>query len=43
MQKKLSKILNKEIEIFKDVKFIEDITFEQLKKISIKNNESYIN
>ena len=43
MQKKLSEILKKEIESYKDVKYIERITFEQLKKISIKNNNSFLN
>ena len=43
MQKKLNKFLKKEMEKFKDVKFIEGITFEQLKKISIKKNNFYIN
>jgi len=40
MQKKLNKFLKKDIEEFKDVKYIEGITFQQLKKISIK---SYVN
>ena len=43
MQKKLSKFFKKEIERYKDVKYIERITFEQLKKISIKNNNSFLN
>ena len=41
MQKKLNKFLKSEIEKFEHVKFIETLTFEQLKKISIKND--YVN
>jgi len=43
MQKKLSKFLKKEIEKFKDVKYIEGLTFEQLKQISIRKNDYYLN
>jgi hypothetical protein len=34
MQKKLNKFIKKEIEKFKDTKYIEGITFEQLTKLS---------
>jgi len=36
MQKRLKSYFKKETEKFKDVKYIEAVTFEQLKKISIK-------
>lgn len=36
MQKKLGKFIKKEIEMFKDAKYIEALTFEQLKRISVK-------
>jgi len=36
MQKRLNNFIKKEIEKFKDVKYIEALTFEQLKKISIE-------
>ncbi|MDP6547608.1 MAG: hypothetical protein QF917_01450 [Candidatus Woesearchaeota archaeon] len=42
MQKKLNKFIRKEMEKFKDIKYIEGITFEQLKKIS-KEDNYYIN
>lgn len=38
MQKKLNKFLRQETEKIKNVKYIEGITFEQLKKISVKEN-----
>ena len=41
MQKKLNKFLKKEIEKFKDAKYIEGLTFEQLKKIS--KEDYYVN
>jgi len=43
MQKKLSKFLKNEIEKFKDVKYIEGVTFEQLKKISVREDDYYLN
>ena len=43
MQKKLNKFLKKEIEKFKDMKYIEGITFEQLKKISKEEEDYYVN
>ena len=41
MQKKSSKFLKKEIEKFKDIKYIEGITFEQLKKISKEEEDDF--
>ena len=38
MQKKLNKFIEKEIEKLEHSKFIETITFEQIKKISINND-----
>ena len=35
MQKKSNKFLEKEIEAFRYSRYIEEITFEQLKKISV--------
>jgi cell division protein FtsB len=43
MQKKLNSFLRKEIEKFKDNKYIEGLTFEQLKKISSKEDDFYLN
>ena len=36
MQRKLNKFLEKEIKKLESIKFIEGITFEQLKKISVR-------
>ena len=41
MKKKSNNFLKREIEKFKDAKYLEDLTFEQLKKIS--EEEYYIN
>ncbi|MEK6876508.1 MAG: hypothetical protein AABX63_03795 [Nanoarchaeota archaeon] len=38
MQKKLNKFIEKEIEKLEYSKFIETITFEQIKKISLEND-----
>ena len=38
MQKKLNKFIEKEIEKLEYSKFIESITFEQIKKISVNND-----
>ncbi len=38
MQKKLNKFIEKEIEKLKHLKFIETITFEQIKKISLNDD-----
>jgi len=43
MQKKLDKFLKKEIEKIKNLKYIEGITFEQLKKKSIEEDIYYLN
>ena len=43
MQKKSNNFLKKEIEKFKDMKYIEGITFEQLKKISKEEDDYYVN
>ena len=43
MQKKLNSFLKKEIEKFKDTKYIEGLTFEQIKKISADKEDYYIN
>ena len=43
MQKKLNSFLKKEIEKFKDIKYIEGLTFEQIKKISTDKDDYYIN
>ena len=43
MQKKLDKFLKKEIDKLKDAKYIEGITFEQLKKISVKGEDYLLN
>ena len=43
MQKKSSKFLKKEIEKFRDAKYIEGLTFEQLKKISEEEQDYYVN
>ena len=43
VQKKLNKFLKKEIEKFKDIKYIEGITFEQIKKLSAEKEDYYIN
>ena len=43
VQKKLNSFLKKEIEKFKDIKYIEGLTFEQIKKISADKEDYYIN
>ena len=43
MQKKLNSFLKKEIEKFKDIKYIEGITFEQIKKLSVEDDDYYLN
>ncbi len=43
MQKKLNSFLKKEIERLENVKYIEGITFEQLKKLSAEKNDYHIN
>ena len=42
VQKKSNKFLKKEIEKFKDIKYIEGITFEQIKKLSVED-DYYLN
>ena len=43
MQKKLNSFLKKEIERFETTKYIEGITFEQLKKLSIGKDNYCLN
>ena len=43
MQKKLNSFIKKEIDKFEHAKFIEGLTFEQLKRISIGKNSYRIN
>ena len=43
MQKKLNRFIEKEIETLEHLKFIEAITFEQLKRISIEEDDYYLN
>ena len=43
MQKKLNSFLKKEVEKFKDIKYIGGVTFEQIKKLSAEKEDYYIN
>ena len=43
VQKKLNSFLKKEVEKFKDMKYIEGVTFEQIKKLSAEKESYYIN
>ena len=43
MQKKLNKFIEKEIERLEYSRFIESITFEQIKKISVEEDDYFPN
>ena len=42
-QKKLNKFVENQIEKFKDAKFIEALSFEQLKRISVEEDDYFPN